>query len=229
MAKTILAIGGHIGDACLTAGGILAQNAIEGGKNYTLALTAGERGCPKGEDIKEYRVKKINEAKRFMGLLGGEAFVLDYEDGLLPNNEEVRWKVAEIIDLVKPDIVITHWHSLMHKDHNNTHQIVMDARFIASVVGTKYGKHYSDIYFAENWEDDEDFKPYLYVDITKGYDLWTKALHEHYFVMNSKDFDYYDYYISLARMRGCLARCKYAVALDIYPFDKKVVSKDFLK
>ena len=46
MAKTILAIGGHIGDACLTAGGVMAANAVDGGKNYTLALTAGERGNP---------------------------------------------------------------------------------------------------------------------------------------------------------------------------------------
>ena len=44
MKKTILAIGGHIGDACLTAGGVMASNAVEGGKNYTLALTAGEKG-----------------------------------------------------------------------------------------------------------------------------------------------------------------------------------------
>ena len=34
MVKTILAIGGHIGDACLTAGGVMAANAVDGGKNY---------------------------------------------------------------------------------------------------------------------------------------------------------------------------------------------------
>ena len=63
MAKTILAIGGHIGDACLTAGGVMASNAVEGGKNYTLALTAGERGNPAHMTKEEYRVQKINEAK----------------------------------------------------------------------------------------------------------------------------------------------------------------------
>ena len=47
MGKTILAIGGHIGDMELTAGGVMATNALNGGKNITLALTAGERGNPK--------------------------------------------------------------------------------------------------------------------------------------------------------------------------------------
>ena len=44
----------------------------------------------------------------------------------------------------------------MHKDHNATHYIVQDAQFIASVVGTKEGRHYAPVYFAENWEDDHD-------------------------------------------------------------------------
>lgn len=32
MGKTILAIGGHIGDMELTAGGVMATNALNGGK-----------------------------------------------------------------------------------------------------------------------------------------------------------------------------------------------------
>ena len=36
MGKTILAIGGHIGDMELTAGGLMASNAIDGGTNITL-------------------------------------------------------------------------------------------------------------------------------------------------------------------------------------------------
>ena len=196
MAKTILAIGGHIGDACLTAGGVMASNAVEGGKNYTLALTAGERGNPAHMTKEEYRVQKIKEAENFMALMNGEAFVLEYEDGELPNNEKVRMQVAEIIVKLKPDIIITHWRSQMHKDHNNTHYIVQDARFIASVVGTQYGRHY---------------------------DLWCKALHEHWFVMNSKDFAYYDYYTSLARCRGALCKKQYAECFNIFEYSKKVV------
>ena len=39
MEKTIMAIGGHIGDAELTCGGILATLALKGYKVITVALT----------------------------------------------------------------------------------------------------------------------------------------------------------------------------------------------
>ncbi len=228
MGKTILAIGGHIGDMELTAGGLMASNAIDGGKNITLALTAGERGNPAHLSVQEYRVQKISEAKAFMDMMNGESLVLKYQDGELPNTEEVRREVAEIIVKYKPDIIVTHWHSKMHKDHNATHYIVQDAQFIAGVVGDSNGnKHYAPMYFCENWEDDNDFDPYIYVDITKGYELWTKALHTQWFVMNSKDFKYYDYYTSLAKCRGALAKKQYAECFNILDYKKKVI-KDSL-
>ena len=228
MAKTILAIGGHIGDAELTAGGVMAANAVDGGKNYTLALTAGERGNPAHLTVAEYRVQKIQEANAFAKLMNGEAFVLEYQDGELPNNEEVRYQVASIIRKVKPDVIITHWHSTMHKDHNNTHLIVPDAQFLASVVESEKieGKrHYAPVYFAENWEDDLDFRPAFYVDITKGFDLWCEGLKTQWFVMNSKDFKYYDYYTSLARCRGCLNKTMYAEAFAMYDRNR-IMRKD---
>ena len=218
MAKTILAIGGHIGDAELTAGGVMATNAVQGGKNYTLALTAGERGNPAHLTVAEYREQKIKEANEFAEMMNGKAYVLRYQDGELPNNEEVRYEVANIIREVRPDVIITHWKSTMHKDHNNTHLIVPDAQFLASVVECdkiKGKRHYAPVYFAENWEDDLDFDPYIYVDITPGFDLWCKALEKHWFVMNSKDFKYFDYYTSLARCRGCLNKTMYAETFNV--------------
>ena len=228
MAKTILAIGGHIGDAELTAGGVMAANAVDGGKNYTLALTAGERGNPPHLSVQEYRKQKIAEASAFAKMVNGESFVLEYADGELPNNEEVRYQVANIIRKVKPDVILTHWHSSMHKDHNNTHLIVPDAQFLASVVECdkiEGARHYAPVYFCENWEDDMDFRPSFYVDFTKGYDLWCEALKTQWFVMNSKDFKYYDYYTSLARCRGALNKTMYAEAFAMHDY-KRILRKD---
>ena len=228
MAKTILAIGGHIGDAELTAGGVMAANAVEGGKNYTLALTAGERGNPPHLIVQEYRKQKVAEASAFAKMVNGESFVLEYADGELPNNEEVRYQVANIIRKVKPDVILTHWHSSMHKDHNNTHLIVPDAQFLASVVECdkiEGARHYAPVYFCENWEDEMDFRPSFYVDFTKGYDLWCEALKTQWFVMNSKDFKYYDYYTSLARCRGALNKTMYAEAFAMHEY-KRILRKD---
>lgn len=124
---TVLAIGAHIGDAELTAGALLATCAVHGGKAVTLALTAGEKGAPAGADIAEYRRNKIREAEAFAAELGGESYVLNYEDGLLPDNDEVRFAVCDIIRKVKPDIIVTHHEKSMHKDHEACHRIVADA------------------------------------------------------------------------------------------------------
>lgn len=228
--KKILAIGAHIGDMELTAGGVMASNALNGGKNLLLALTAGERGNPPSMSQATYRLQKIEEAKEFASMVNGEAIVFDYLDGELPNNEEVRLQIAQVIRDFKPDVIITHWQSTMHKDHNNTHLMVPDAAYYAGTdIGPKLlgPRHYAPVYFAENWEDVDNFEPYLFVDITAGYDLWTKAIAKHWFIMNSPWFSYFDYYTSLARVRGCLNKTTYAECFTVFERQKRV-KKDMI-
>ena len=225
--KTILAIGGHIGDMELTAGGIMASNAIKGGKNITLALTAGERGNPAHLTPAEYRVQKVKEAETFAKMVNGEAIVLKYCDGELPMSDEVVNEIVEIIVKYKPNVIVTHWKSTMHRDHNNTHLLVQEAQFRAGVVGNKDGiRHYAPLYFCENWEDSDDFVPYVYVDITDGYELWKKAIQTHWFIMNSKDFKYFDYYTSLARCRGALMKKQYAECFAVHDRQKKIFKEE---
>ena len=135
MSKTILAVGAHIGDMELTCGALLAANAVHGGRSVTLALTAGEKGAPAGADVAEYRKSKIAEAEAFAAELVGEAIVLGYSDGLLPDNDEARFAVCDVIRRVKPDILITHHAHSMHKDHAACHRIVTDAWFYAAIEG----------------------------------------------------------------------------------------------
>ena len=121
MEHSILAIGAHIGDMELTAGGLLATCALQGGSITTLALTAGEKGAPKGADIAEYRKQKVQEAENFAAKLGGKAKVLDYPDGLLADDYAVRMQVAAVIREVQPELIITHHSQSMHKDHAACH------------------------------------------------------------------------------------------------------------
>jgi LmbE family N-acetylglucosaminyl deacetylase len=211
---TILAIGGHVGDAELTAGGVLASHSLKGDRIVTLALTAGERGVPAGRDVVEYREQKVNEAKAFAEMLGGEALVFDIPDGELQDNEEMRFKVCDVIRQVRPNIIITHFKNSMHKDHMTTHRIVNDARFYAGLAPLKRENpsfFASKLYYAENWEDAVDYKPYVYVDFSKeAYELWVKAVSLHWFVTGSTSFPYLEYYKHLARVRGIEARKEYA-------------------
>lgn len=211
---TILAIGGHVGDMELTAGGVLASHSLKGDRIVTLALTAGERGVPAGRDMAEYREQKVNEAKAFAEMLGGEAIVFDTPDGELQDNEENRFKVCDVIREVRPNIIITHFKNSMHKDHMTTHRIVNDARFFAGLPSFQRelpAFFASKLYYAENWEDAVDYKPYVYVDFSQeAYDLWVKAVSLHWFVTGSTSFPYLEYYKHLARVRGIEARKEFA-------------------
>ena len=227
---TILAVGGHVGDMELTAGMALAKHAQEGAHIVTLALTAGEKGAPKGREIDDYRKQKIEEARTFAELLNGEAIVFDYPDGLLPDNDEVRMEVCDVIRRVKPDILITHYKSSMHKDHNNTHRIVTDARYYAALAGFERedGPHFAkSLYYTENWEDGVDYKPYLFVDTSEGYELWKKAVSTHWFVTGSTSFPYLEYYDHLSRVRGIECR-KVRAETFMIPEETYRVIKDSL-
>lgn len=229
--KTILAIGAHVGDMELTAGAMLASCAVSGGRAVTLALTAGEKGAPAGADVLEYRKNKVAEAERFAAMLGGEAIVLDHPDGLLPDNDDVRFEVCDVIRRVKPDIIVTHHKKSMHKDHAACHRIVVDAWFYAAIEGfqREMPKHFArSLYFAENWEDAIDFKPYVYLDVSAGYELWEKAIDCHWFAVHSTSFPYKEYYAHLKRLRGIEGRRQYCECFMIQPEQMHIV-KDWDK
>ena len=62
MAKTIMAVGAHIGDAQLTCGMLLAKQAMQGDRVVIVDLTAGERGTPAGWTTKSC-VPKMDRTK----------------------------------------------------------------------------------------------------------------------------------------------------------------------
>ena len=227
MVETIMAVFGHIGDAELTGGGVLATQALQGARIVTVALTGGERGNPPGVSIADYRHQKEKEAADFAAMLGGESIVMPYIDGELPDSEEVRFRLADLIRKYKPTMLLTHWKNSMHRDHIRTHNIVLDAQFYAALSSFErpLPPHFAPgPYYAENWEDAEGFTPYVYMKVSpEGFALWQKAIECHWFTTHSTSFAYKRYYENLMGMRGCLARSAYAEAFDVEPNTKKKV------
>jgi N-acetylglucosamine malate deacetylase 1 len=223
--RTIMAIGGHIGDMELTCGGVLATRSIEGDKIVTVALTAGEKGNPPGMGIDEYRRQKLREAEVFAEMLGGQAVVFSYPDGELPVDDEVSFALADLIREHKPNVLITHWKNSIHKDHEATHRIVGQAQFYAGVPGfdRRLPAHFAaGPYFAENWEDPEGFSPSVYVRVSdEGFALWRRAIELHWFTVHSTSFEYREYYTHLMSVRGIEARTRYAQAFDLPPMSKR--------
>lgn len=202
----ILALGAHAADQELSAGMILAKYAQAGHRVTILSLTAGEKGHPT-LCASAYRDQKIREAEACANVLGAKTQILEYSDAEIPVNDEITFRVCDIIRGLKPDILITHWEKSIHKDHCNTHRVALDARFYAGLrrIERELPHHWIDrVYFSENWEDMEQFEPDVYVDTTDTFDQYCSALSQFELWEGGTGWPYADYYKSLARMRGCL-------------------------
>jgi N-acetylglucosamine malate deacetylase 1 len=225
--RTILAIGAHAADMELTAGALLAHQHLRGDRVVLLHLTLGEGGNPKMTPA-EYGAQKRKEAEAVAKALGAEVIFGPYQDGTVPNDEDARRYVADVMRQVKPTLVITHWKNSMHQDHRNTSAIVSDAILLAALDGVKLAhpahRGIRGLYYADNWEDPEDFRRYLYVDVSDAFEQWKQAIREYQMVRGGvSSFAYFDYYTAHLQALGALSGRKYAVALNIEEYGKRRV------
>jgi LmbE family N-acetylglucosaminyl deacetylase len=230
-------IGAHIGDAEVTAGGLICKYTAAGNRATIIHLTAGEKGSPRLSP-EEYRAQKIREATESARIMGAEAIVLDYKDGELPNNDEVKYQICDLIRELKPDILVTHWQGSFHKDHRNCYHVVTEGAFYAAVPGIKRAQPAHAVkllYFAENWEDPYGYQPDIWINISPVYERWLEALRQHaLFRGEVASFDYWRYYTGLANMRGAevcvpqaetfmLPAISRKTCLEFFPMEKPVL------
>lgn len=225
--RVILAIGAHAGDMELTTAQLLIKQKKAGDRIVILHMTLGEGGNPKMKPS-DYGAQKRREALAADSVIGAETIFAPYKDGELPNDDAVRMYVADVIRQVKPTFIFTHWQKSIHKDHSRTSAIVQDAVLLASLEGVVTGKPphrgIRGVWYAENWEDAEDFKPYVVVDVSAERDQWREAVSKYEFVRGGiSTFRYLDYYDALATVRGAVAGKQRAIAFDIDAFGKRRV------
>ena len=217
----ILAIGGHAGDAEISSGLALCHHVNQGKKVAMLHLTPGEKGHPTMSP-ERYAELKHTEAEYAAKAIGAQVYFLPYGDGELPVNDDVKFAIADVIRACKPSIILTHWLKSIHKDHTNTSLNVPDAMFYAALKAfeRKDPPHGCwTMYYAENWEDREDFVPELYLEVTKDdMKLWDEMVTKYaLFRGEVVKWPYVDYYKSLARVRGCEKGFEYATAFMLPP------------
>jgi LmbE family N-acetylglucosaminyl deacetylase len=229
--KLTLAIGAHCGDVEITNAGVLAKQKKLGDDIAILHMTLGERGHKKLHPSK-YAEQKKKEAMEAGKVLGAEVLFAPYCDGELPNNDEAVRIVSEIVRELKPSTILTHWRRSIHKDHAYTHTVSMDGILLSVLDGVKSSytpnKNLKGIYFAENWEDKDEFNPYIYYDISGTIGDWEKCVKKYQLFRGGvSDFSYFDYYKSLFRLRGCESGFKFACAFDVESINKKVKINSF--
>lgn len=205
---TVLAVGAHVGDMDVTAGPALAETALRGHRVGLIALSPGERGHPR-LSAADYRKQKIDEGEKFAAEIGAEMQIFDGSDGFLGFDETVASRIADTIRDLQPTTVIGHWARSTHSDHANSALITERARYLAGLpLDHELSRHtVRRLLFAENWEDAEDYKPNLYLEISdEAFTRWHKAISGESFARGETyGFRYIAYYTASLTMRGCLA------------------------
>src|SRR5438309_1371359 len=191
MSVDVLAIGAHMGDE-VAWGMALAAHRRQGLAVGMLHLTPGEKGH-KTMPPEEYGAQKRAESQACAEKLEARWWALDYRDGELPVNDEVKFAVCDVIREAKPKVILTHWRGSIHKDHTAAADNLPDALF------------YADL-------------PVLVEDIER----WEKAMRCYaLFRGEVSSFAYLDYYRALARTRGCEIGGENAVTFAVPPASRR--------
>jgi bacillithiol biosynthesis deacetylase BshB1 len=160
-AADILAIAAHRDDAEQTCGGTLLRMAARGLRTVILDLTQGEAGT---RGTAEERAGEALEAARILGV--GWRQALDLPDGAVENTLENRIKIARVLRLLRPRVVILPYWQARHPDHAAAAALGYDACFLSGLakVDTGAPPHrpfkivYASLY--------ADVRPSFVVDIT---------------------------------------------------------------
>ncbi len=211
----------------VSAGATLIRHKKMGDRVVLLHLTLGEAGNPRLSP-EEYAKQKRQEAEAAAKVIGAEVLFGPYQDGHIPDNDEARSYVADVIRDVRPATIMTHWRNSIHRDHVVAYRIVSDAILLAALANADTAKPafrgVRSVYYPENWEDNEDFHPYFYVNVASEMDQWKECVTKYEFVRGGiSPFPYLDYYTALARVRGADAGRPAAEAFEVNPMARKRV------
>lgn len=190
--KKILVILAHPDDPEFFCGATIAKWVKDGHEVDYCLLTRGEKGINNifkdSTNIIAIREKEQKSAAAILGV--NNIHYLNYEDGMLAPNMNVRKDVVRVIREIKPDIVVTcdptnyylNDRYINHPDHRATGQIVIDAVFPAAQ---------NELYFPELLN--ENILPHhveevwlslprdsnITFDVTDTWPIKIKALEEH--------------------------------------------------
>ena len=116
-------------------------------------------------------------------------------------------------------MVIAHWRDSIHGDHTAAYHLTRRACFLAAI------KHFElddlppargmRLYYADNWEDPDNFQPYIYVDISEVMTDWERAFKCYAIGRGEGGFPYWDWYQARTRIHGIAIGCGHAEAFAV--------------
>jgi LmbE family N-acetylglucosaminyl deacetylase len=142
----VLAVYAHPDDPEIAAGGTLARWAAAGSTVFVLITTRGDKGSTDadadGADLARVRVEETAAASALLGFAGHRH--LDYSDGELPDDLDLRAAIVRHVRELRPDVVVCPDPTAVffgdsyfnHRDHRVTGWATLDA--VAPAAGNPH-------------------------------------------------------------------------------------------
>lgn len=113
----ILAIGAHFDDVELGCGGSLLKWKKEGNEIFIYVATKSGYSDANGIIIRSNEIAK-QEGELVASYIGAELFTSEFSTFSLESKEPLHKKLLELLEKIKPDLVLVHGSSDSHRDHS---------------------------------------------------------------------------------------------------------------
>ncbi len=179
----IIMIGAHPDDCDVAGGGTAILFAKMGYAVKFVSVTNGDAGHQtlKGVALAKRRFAEAQEAAKRFGVTYD---ILDNHDGQLMPSLEVRFQIIKKIREWDADIVIAPRPNDYHPDHRYTGVLVQDAAYMVAVPNIvpatpALKKNPVFLYFQDDFQRPNPFRPDVAIDITVVYEQKVHALAAH--------------------------------------------------
>lgn len=166
--QTAMAVFAHPDDAELSCFGLLAKLRRSGWRVVLIVVTRGENGAATAE------WNRTEEASAAAEQIGAEIVFGDFRDGYVPRSAELVGWIETLIDRHRPQLIVTHFcgdSRTAHQDHG--------AVEVAVQIASRRAWWRPTLLLAEGIDNDIEFRPNWFVDITEEYDLKISAIGRH--------------------------------------------------
>jgi LmbE family N-acetylglucosaminyl deacetylase len=179
----IIMIGAHPDDCDGSAGGTAILLAKAGHLVKFVSVTNGDAGhqTQGGGALAKRRMAEAKEAGKRYGV---SYDVLDNHDGELTPNLDVRLQIIRKIREWNADVVMAPRPNDYHPDHRYTGVLVQDAAYMVAVPNVApdvppLRKNPIFLYFQDNFQRPNPFRPDIAIDITSSFQQKIYALSAH--------------------------------------------------
>ena len=179
----VIAFGAHPDDCDIRASGTAALFAKMGHAVRFVSVTNGDAGHQTMKGVELAR-RRLGEAKESARRLGIDYQVLNNHDGELLPTLEVRKQIIRQIREWKADVVLAPRPNDYHPDHRYTGVLVQDAAYMVVVPAVTpdvpaLRKNPVFLYYEDNFQRPNPFRPDIAVDISDVIDRKIDALDSH--------------------------------------------------